>query len=227
MVDVQYRVLDNTVKKLKDMGDGTHAEVVHVGGGFTATIDGPIEATTELPPALITDNGGPSQRLRVDPGQTGFFAGRMFRTFHEFSIPSAGSLEFLFQSPINFIVWTQKIEIDQGALKVENIVNPASITGVWTELPEIPRNKMTEVPAPYTSQVQAGYGGGHTGGTVVDILRIRTNPNQGNSHSSNVVSGADSERGLSPGNYIVRLSALAGVTEATTGVISLSWEERP
>lgn len=33
------------------------------------------------PLVLMTDGNGPNARLRVDVGQTGFFAGREFRTF--------------------------------------------------------------------------------------------------------------------------------------------------
>lgn len=195
-------------------------------GGVGASLN-VVSASTAVPPSrLLTDGGfGQSSRLRVDPGQTGFFAGRMFRSFHEFDIPAGGSLNMIFQSPVNFIVWDLRVELDQGALRVENVTNPVLGADPWTELPEIPRNGMTEAPQPaYTPRVQMGYGGAFTGGTVVDVLRIRTTQNQGNSHSSSLVSGADNERGLPPGNYIVRLSAMPGVTEASTGVISMSWE---
>lgn len=197
------------------------------GNGATLSV---VNATTAVPPSqLLTDGGfGQNSRIRVDQGQTGFFSGHMFRSFHEFSIPAGESLNLIFQSPVNFIVSSLRVELDQGGLKVENVTNPSLDVVPWTELPEIPRNRMTEVPQPAPApRVQMGFGGTFTGGTVVDVLRIRTTQNQGNSHSSSLVGGADSERGLPPGNYIVRMTALEGVTEASTGVISMSWEERP
>ena len=213
MANVFYRALDNTLKTLVDMLDGTHAERV----------------VAEPPLRFQTDGGGPSARMRVDPGQTGFFAGRMFRTFYEFNIPAGGTLNIIFQSPINFILWGQTVEIDQGAIKVENILEP-TIGGVFTELPLIGRNRMSEVPQPpYIPRMQCGQGGTLTYGPtqVVDVIRLRTAQNQGTSRSSNVVNGQDSERGIPPGNHGVRLSALAGITEATLGTIHFTWEERP
>lgn len=191
------------------------------GSGLTLAV---VENATGTPASdLLTDGGfGVNRRFRVDSGQTGFFAGRMFRTFYEFSIPAAGSLNLLFQMPINFILWSQQIEIDAGGIKVENIINP-TIGGVFTELPVIGRNRMTEAPQPlYVSQMQCGQGG-----TIVDSLRLRTAANQGNSHSSNIVGGQDSERGIPPGTYGIRLTPLSGIAEATLGTIHVMWEERP
>jgi len=196
------------------------------GSGLTLAV---VENATGTPASdLLTDGGfGVNRRIRVDSGQTGFFAGRMFRTFHEFSIPAAGSLNPLFQMPINFILWSQQIEIDAGGIKVENIINP-TIAGVFTELPVIGRNRMTEAPQPlYASQMQCGQGGTLTGGTVVDSLRLRTTTNQGSSHSSNIVNGQDDERGVPSGAYGIRLTALSGISEATLGTIHVMWEERP
>lgn len=218
------------------------AIVVLVDGGFSAIrvtfaglTDGSsailavVDNSTATPSSdLLTDGGfGVNRRIRVDPGQTGFFAGRMFRTFYEFNIPTAGSLNLLFQTPINFILWSQQIDIDAGGIKVENITNPTP-GGVFTELPVIGRNRMTEAPQPlYVSQMQCGQGGTFTGGTIVDSLRLRTAANQGNSHSSNIVGGQDSERGIPPGTYGIRLTPLSGIAEATLGTIHVMWEERP
>lgn len=197
-------------------------------GGSAPSLSIVPAQTVMFPSALYTDGGfGQNARLRVDSGQTGFFAGKMFRTFHEFNIAAGGSLNILFQSPINFILWEQSVEIDQGAVKVENITGPTT-GGSFTELPRIGRNRMTEAPQPlYASQIQCGQGGTLTGGTVVDVIRLRTAQNQGNSHSSNIVNGQDSERGILPGNYGVRISAIPGITEASLGTIHFNWEERP
>ena len=58
---------------------------------------------------FITDREGPAQRMRVDPGQTGFFAGRMFRSYLEQIIPVAGpAVSARFTSPVDFILWQQE-----------------------------------------------------------------------------------------------------------------------
>lgn len=73
---------EGVIKRYRDQGDGTYALVA------------------TLPASLVTGTIGRAQRLRVDPGQTGFFDGRMFRSFTEQVIPVAGpSVQFRFTSP--------------------------------------------------------------------------------------------------------------------------------
>lgn len=85
---------------------------------------------------------------------------------------------------------------------------------------------MTEVTEPVTSAMTITRGGTVTGATIVDVMRIRAAVNQGNQSSSNVGESQSDERGLPPGTYYLRLSALPGVTETTTGVLRMAWEER-
>lgn len=179
-----------------------------------------------LPPELLTGDGE-SPRLRVDPGQTGFFKGEMFRIFHEIDIPQGSSTFLRFVCPHNFILWGEKADLDAGAVRVENIIG-GEPSGPWTNVPVFPRNSMTEVPSPApVNGMVVSVGGTVTGGVVADLMRIRTAANQGNSHSSNVGDQQSDERGLPPGTYFIKISPLPGVAETTTGVIRMSWEERP
>lgn len=187
--------------------------------------------TDSLPVRLLTDGGGVSQRLRVDPGQTGFFAGKMFRSFLSASIPVAGpSVQFRFVAPINFILWSQVMTLTQGALQLE-IFTASTDSGGWTtELPIIGVNRMTERPSPfYTPQITIQTGGNFTGGTRTDLVIINAGSNQGNQSSQNA-GGEVSERGLPAGTYFGRLSTLTGgiaPLDAALFLYSLSWEERP
>jgi hypothetical protein len=197
-------------------------------GALLATSD----VNTATPPKdLLTDGGfGASRRLRVDPGQTGFFAGRMFRSYIEQVIPAAGpSVQFRFTSPIDFILWTQRLDLTQGALRFE-VFTGATSSGVWTPLPVIGVNRMAERPTPlYAPQVVVETGGNFTGGTAVDLMLIRSGSNQGSNSSQNT-GGETSERGLPAGVYHGRFSTLTGgvtVTDAAQMVYSLQWEERP
>lgn len=191
-------------------------------------VDDPIDVN--LPNALITGGGigGISPRIRVDPGQTGFFAGRMFRAFFNGLIPTAGpTVQFRFTSPVNFILWVQQLELTQGALQLE-VYTGATSSGVWTMVPVIGLNRMTEVPLPtYVSQVTIETGGNFTGGTRVDLLQVRTAA--ANNTASNV--GQEfTERGLPPAVFHGRLSTLAGgltVNDAAQYTYRLQWEERP
>lgn len=202
-------------RKVADLGDGTFAPAV----------------LAHPPLKLLTDGGiGPSARMRVDSGQTGFFAGRMFRTFIERVIPVAGPpVAFRFTSPIDFILWSQHLELTQGAIRLEIFTGAVTPAGSWVAQTPIGVNRMAERPQPYyESQVTIETGGTFTGGTRVDLMLVRSGSNQGNQSSQNV-GGETTERGLGAGIYYGRLGTLDGgvaVADAAQAVYSLMWEER-
>ena len=178
-----------------------------------------------IPLSLLTDNDGPSQRLRVDPGQTGFFAGKMFRTYREFSVPTIGPAVYLrFTSPVDFILWQQSLEVDLGGIRLE-VFTGATPSGTWTLVPPVGVNRMVSRPQPYYA-AQAGIytGGTFTGGTEVDLLRARCASQTVS--ASNVGVGQDNERGLPAGDYYIKLSPLAGTNDTAVGIYRIIWEER-
>lgn len=190
-----------------------------------------MPVTTDFPKLLLTDKAGASERLRVDPGQTGFFAGRMFRTYYEFVMPVAGpERSARFTSPIDFILWSQSLTVTQGAVRYEVFLNPATSPGPWAPASIIGVNRMAERPQPYyTPQVTidtSSTAGAFTGGTPVDLLLLRAAGQNG--QASNVGLG-QTERGLPAGTYYVRISTLTGgltVNDAAQGIVALEWEER-
>lgn len=207
---VRHEEDEGVIKRFRDMGDGTWAEV------------------QTLPGALLTGTPGTAeQRIQVDEGQTGFFERRMFRAYSELNIPTAGpAVSFRFTSPINFILWEQSLNLDQGAARAEIFLAPTP-AGVWTPISTIGQNRMTEFPA-YTSQVTIETGGSFTGGTAVDLLRVRTAAV--NNQATNVGATTASERGLPAGTYYIRIGPLTGglpVNDAAQGIYLLRWEERP
>lgn len=186
--------------------------------------------TDSLPLRLLTDRGGVSQRLRVDPGQTGFFAGRMFRSFVSQTLPVAGpSVSFRFVAPVDFILWSQDLTLTQGALQLEIFTGVTDGGGWVTELPIIGVNRMSERPQPfYNPQVTIQTGGSFTGGTRVDLIIVNSGSNQGNQSSQNA-GGQTTERGLPAGSYFGRFSTLVGgivPLDAALFLYALAWEER-
>lgn len=196
---------------------------------FGVPIDMGAPVDVILPEKLITGGGidGIAPRLRVDPGQTGFFAGRMFRAFFHGVIPVAGpSVQFRFTAPVDFILWTQELLLTQGAIKLEIWVGATS-SGTWTTVPAIGLNRMAERPQPYyEGQCVVETGGDFSGGTMVDYMQIRTAQN--NQNAANV-GGGFSERGLPAAVFHGRLSTLTGgiaVNDAAQYEYQLAWEER-
>ena len=185
--------------------------------------------TTDIPYLLLTDKAGPSQRIRVDDGSTGFFAGKVFRSHLETIIPVAGpAVSARFTSPIDFILLSQTLTLTQGAIRAE-IFTGATESGTWTALPVIGVNRMASRPTPlYTSQVTVATGGSFTGGTAVDLLMVRTSAQ--NAQASNVSGILPDGRGLPAGTYYIRFSTLTGgltVNDAAQLVYAIEWEERP
>lgn len=173
---------------------------------------------------LVTDHDGPNPRIRVDVGQTGFFAGREFRTFHEFSIAAGQSMYLKFVAPINFILFEQSLTVDAGSIRFTALVGATEATPFNNALPIIGKNRMTERPQPYyTSVGTAFYGGTVTGGTIVELFRVVAA--NATAQQQTVGGAAQSERGLPPGTYYLRFENFAAGT--ATGVYSLFWEERP
>lgn len=180
-------------------------------------------------PDLLTDGGyGESARLRVDTGQTGFFAGRMFRSFIKAVVPVAGpALSFRIISPVDFILWSNELTLTQGAVDMDLYVG-ATPSGTWTTAPIIGVNRMLSRPQPYyTPTVAVEYGGAFTGGTLVDPVPVRTAA--GNQNADNI-SSASLERGLPPGTYYGRISTMSGglqVNDDAHLTYKPLWEERP
>ncbi len=75
----------------------------------------------------------------------------------------------------------------------------------------------------YASQVVLTAGGTHTGGTELDVIRLKAANSSGNAVS--VGNMEDSQRGVGPGTYYFRLQNLG--TGSITGTLKTRWEERP
>lgn len=167
---------------------------------------------------LLTDGGtGPNRRLRVDVGQTGFFAGREFRTYLEFN----ANIVIRVAVPINTILSGLSLNVIEGEVRLETVVGGTPGGTFSSVLPIFSRNTMSEVPVPYTPQVVLESGGTHTGGTVLDVFIVKS---AGNSNfASSVGSDLSDERGIGVGTYYFRLT----VTGTTRGILKARWEERP
>ena len=193
-------------KLLVDRQDGTYAERVEA-----------------YPPAkLMTDGDGEHARLRVDSGQTGFFAGREARTFYEFSIPTGSSQVIKVVSPVNTIVQLFGIELDLAALRLELVVGGTEGGTFGSPLPVFKTNTMS-TQSGYLPQVTMATGGTHTGGTVVDLLTAISGANANKSTSQSV--SENLPNAFSAGTFYIRLINTDGAT--AKGIFRARWEERP
>lgn len=177
-----------------------------------------------------TDRLSGFERLRVDSAQTSFFEGREFRTFKELSIPTA--TEYVIQAivPLNIILFKLDVALDAGWVRVGTYVG-GTPGGTFSEtMPVLGTNNMTPGTdhrksysgSIYTAQTTIAGGGTHTGGTELDVLRVKTSDNS--NFASSVGTAPSDERGVPANTYYFRLLNLDGTT--ATGVFSARWEER-
>jgi hypothetical protein len=180
------------------------------------------EAHQGLEPRYMTDGNGPYARLRVDVGQTGFFAGREAFIFHEFSIASGASRVIKVVAPCDTIVQTFAVELDLAAIRVELVVGGTEGGTFSSSIPVFKTNNMSTASA-YTPQITMAYGGTHTGGTVVDVLTAVS----GSNANKAVAASATEEKpvGFAAGTYYIRLINTDGAT--ASGIFRARWEERP
>lgn len=206
--DYIRKLFGGPYRKETAMGDTTHAERVIAHPPFD----------------LLTDGGsGPNRRLRVDVGQTGFFAGREFRTFREFNIAAGQTLVIKVEVPIDAILMEQAVELDGGSLRITN-TSGGTPGGSFSEtLPVIGKNNMSERPTPlYVPQIGFTAGGTHTGGFVFDIHRVVAAT--ATAQQSTVGNVIGDERGVAAGTYYVRYENFG--SGAATGTLWFIWEER-
>lgn len=206
MADKLFKGPFNEDMKLIDMQDGTFAER--------------IEAHPPL--KILTDDNGDYARLRVDSGQTGFFAGREARTFYEFSIASGASKVIKVVSPVNTIVQSFSLETFLAEIRTELVVGGTEGGTFSTALPILKTNTMSTTSS-YMPQVTMNVGGTHTGGTVVDLLISISGANKNKSISASATENLP--QGFSAGTFYIRLINTDGAT--ASGIFRARWEERP
>lgn len=170
---------------------------------------------------LLTSQDLTTARLPVDVAQTGFFEGREFRMSFEFDIASGANEVLRFSATTDFILWEQRIEVDEGFLIYTPTINPATAIGFTTPVPQYGKNRMSVAPV-VTNTVTVTNGGAITGGTVVETIRIKVANASGQQQT--VGDAVSSERGLPAGDYYLMLHAEGS---RTRGVINLTYEIRP
>lgn len=191
-----------------------------------------------IPDVLITDGGesGIAPRIRVDPGSTGFFARREFRTFKAFDaglstqIPTGQRVLIRTVTAVNTIFVNLEFDFDNGAIRVSTY-NGGTPTGTFNQtLPVISTNTMTEKPA-YTAvtvltATAPGTSGAVnlTGGTLLDVVRLKSA--NATSSTTTISSTSDNPRGVPAAQtfYLLVENISNGDAE---GTIHIRWEERP
>lgn len=175
----------------------------------------------DLPRDLYTSNNEGFRRLRVDLAQTSFFEGREFRTFKEWTTATTATYVIRAVVPIDIVLFSLQLALEAGTARVETVVG-GTTGGTFSEtLPIFPGNTMSTRPTPfYTNQVVLTAGGTLTGGTVLDVLRVKTADNS--NFAASVGAAPTDERGVAANTYYFRITLSGAI-----GIFKARWEERP
>lgn len=178
-------------------------------------------STVDLPHDLYTSTKEGFRRLRVDIAQTSFFEGREFRTFKEWTTATTQTYVIKAIVPLNIVLFSLTSSIEAGTIRIETVVGGTE-GGTFSEvLPIFAANTMSTRPSPfYTNQTVLSAGGSLTGGTVIDVLRIKSADNSNFAGSVGV--GATDERGVGANTYYFRITLTGAI-----GTFKARWEERP
>lgn len=178
-----------------------------------------------------TDRLSGFERLRVDPDQTSFWEGREFRTFKELNI--AASAEYVVKAvvPINIILVKLEVSIESGFVRVGTYAAGTAGGSFSETLPIFNANNMSAgndhrrnySGNVYTAQTVLTAGGTHTGGTELDVIRLKTASVTVQAQSVGLSSF--DQRGVSANTYYFRLLNLSS-QDAVTGTFKTRWEER-
>lgn len=175
---------------------------------------------SSVPVEIITGTGEDARpRVRVDPGQTAFWEGRMHRFWHEFSIASGESLWVRFTNPADAIMHDQHLSVMEGKLRFA-LGYGGTPGGTWTDKAVYPLNGMQNRPTPVPSQdVVIAVGGTNTGMTEVDVSLIEV----GTSANAVAAEYTSGEAGFGAGVYYAELRNTGN--SAVRGVYKAVWEE--
>lgn len=166
------------------------------------------------------------ERVKVDVAQTSFYEGREFRAYYELSEAVGSTLVIKAVVPIDIILTSLAINLDLGQVRLETVVGGTEGGSFASPVPKFGRNNMSVGPnrkEAYVSQVLLTYGGTHSGGTVIDVIRLKTAGNSAQAVS--VGASASDERGVGANTYYFRLAVIGN--DILHGTFKVSWEERP
>lgn len=165
------------------------------------------------------------QRVKVDADQTHFWEGRGYRSFKELSVAAGATYVIRVVVPADTILNYMSLALSDGQLKLNTIAG-GTAGGTFAEtIPIFKTNNMTVGEnrlADRASTIVATGGGTVTGGTLLDVVIVKTSGATG--QATTVGDSVSDARGIAVGTYY--FSFFNGGSGTATGVFHLAWEER-
>lgn len=165
---------------------------------------------------------GAAGRAFVEDGNSAFYEGRQYFTFHEFSIPQADNHAYRVVITEDVMMRDFFVVLSVSTVRVE-ITTGGTPSGTFNEtLPIMCTNNMARTPVRASTSTMT-FGGQHTGGTTLDLFLL----NSGNNLNQAVGSsgGETFPVGFAAGTYYVRITNTGNST--ATGLFKARWTEDP
>jgi len=163
-------------------------------------------------------------RTNVDNESAAFYAGTQFRSFLELSIAAAGVFTVRMLRPIDIIIRRFSLEVSLGEIRCE-IYRAATPAGTWgSALPVIGKCEFADRPIPYAPQCTLASGGTITGGTLYDLLHVKTS---GATAQAFTIGASNMDQLGAPSGSIGYYKFSNPGNSAATGIFTIHWEELP
>lgn len=181
----------------------------------------------ELP--KTSDRLGNFDRVKVDPGQTGFFEGREFLINHEFTVGVGASYVVKLVTLRDIIVESFTLSIDDGFLKFTRRTGGTEGGSFSTSIVPQAVNSMVNPlehrlydGVPFASNTVVTAGGTLTGGNIFDAIRLKTS---GATAQAATIGQSNTDAiGVPPGTRYYVFENLGN--GSVTGIFRVKWEER-
>lgn len=172
-----------------------------------------------------SEPGNRNNRVKVDSELGSFYAGTQFRTFKEITLAVGATYVIKMVRPLDIIIRGFTMHIDSGDVRCD-IYRNATPSGVFGDtLPVLGKCEFADNPLPhYVPQCTLTGGGTFTGGTLYDLMKVKTANASG--QASTVDDSMVSQLGAPAGSTgIYKFTNLGN--ETTTCIFSMWWEELP
>lgn len=165
-------------------------------------------------------------RTKVDNEPASFYAGTQFRTFKEITLAAGASLVVRMLRPIDVVIRNFAMHVNSGEMRCEIYRGATPSTNGWvSDVPVIPKCEFTDNPPPiYAAQCSLSSGGTFTGGTLYDLMHVKTAGATG--QASTVGDSMDSQIGAPSGSVGIYKFSNPG-NSAAVAVFTMWWEELP
>jgi hypothetical protein len=163
-------------------------------------------------------------RVQVDSDSAAFYAGTRFRSFLEVSLASSATLTVRMVRPVDIIVKAFTLSVYSGELRCEVYRGGTPSGSFSSALPVLGMCEFTDRPTPYAAQCSLASGGSISGGTLYDIIHVKTS---GATAQQFTVGAAGADQLGIPGNSMGYYKFSNPSNGASAGIFVIQWEELP